>query len=123
MSLTSRILAGLAMFLLVASGVYWFTGHEDAGATMLFIGGLTFGMLSLVARSMARREAGTEAEAEAEVEVLPTIWPLVFSLSAVVLMLGVIVTPWLFAVGGVIFLLAAAGWVRDVTRARAHTEG
>jgi hypothetical protein len=72
---------------------------------------------------MAKREAAAEGEAHAEPEVLPTIWPLVFSLSAVLLMLGVIVTPWLFVLGGVVFLLAAAGWVREVTRARAHPEG
>jgi hypothetical protein len=122
MGLTSRVLGGLAIFLLVAAGVYWFTGHEDAGATLLLVGGLTFGFLTFVTRSMAKREA-TADEAEAEPEVLPTIWPLVFSLAAVLLMLGVIVTAWFFVVGGIVFLLAAAGWVRDVTRARAHTEG
>ena len=123
MSLTSRILGGLSVFLLVAGGVYGLTSHEDAGTTLLLVAGLTFGFLSLVSRSMGKREHGGEAEGEAEVEVLPTIWPLVFSLSAVLLMLGVIVTPWFFVVGGVVFLLAAAGWVRDVTRARAHSEG
>jgi drug/metabolite transporter (DMT)-like permease len=122
-SLTSRILGGLAVFLLVAGTVYGLTSHEDAGTTMLLVAAVTFAFLSLVSRSIAKREAGGDAEPEGEVEVLPTIWPLVFSLSAVLLMLGVIVTAWFFAVGGIVFLLAAAGWVRDVTRARAHTEG
>jgi hypothetical protein len=121
MGVTWRVLGGLAIFLLVAGTVYGLTSHEDAGTTLLLVGGLTFGFLAFVTRRIAKHEP-EEAEPEGEIEVLPTIWPLVFSLSAVLLMLGVIVSPWLFAVGGAVFLLAAAGWVRDVARARAHTE-
>lgn len=123
MGMTARICLALSAFLLVAGAVYGLTSHEDAGTTMLLVASATFCFLGLVTRSIAKREAAAEPEHEAEVEVAPTIWPLVFSLSAVLLMLGIIATPWLAAVGAVVFLLAAAGWVRDVTRSRAHTEG
>lgn len=123
MGLTARICLSLSAFLLVAGTVYGLTSHEHAGTTMMLVASATFCFLGLVTRSIARREAGAEPpEHEAEIEVPPTIWPFAFALSAVLLMLGIIATAWLAIVGGILFLLSAAGWVRDVTRARAHAD-
>jgi hypothetical protein len=119
MGMMARICLSLSAFLLVAGSVYGLTSHEHAGTTMLLVASATFCFLGLVTRSIAKREAEGEPEHEAEVEVPPTIWPFAFSVSAVLLMLGIIATPWLALLGGILFLLSAAGWVRDVTRARA----
>ena len=51
----------------------------------------------------------------------PTIWPLGFAISAVIIGLGLIVSPWILIPGGVAFVLCAAGWLRDV--ARSHASG
>jgi hypothetical protein len=127
MGLMARVCLSLSAFLLVAGTVYGLTSHEHAGTTMLLVASATFCFLGLVTRSIAKREAGEEPQGDqehgAEIEVAPTIWPFVFSLSAVLLMLGIIATPWLAVLGGVVFLLSAAGWVRDVTRSRAHADG
>jgi hypothetical protein len=71
---------------------------------------------------VARREAEAEAE-EVEVHVGPTIWPFGFALAAVIIALGLIVTPWLLVLGALAFALAAAGWLRDVAHSRAHAGG
>jgi hypothetical protein len=60
---------------------------------------------------------------EAEAHVAPTIWPFGFSIAAVLLALGLVVSRWLLAVGGVLFLLAAVGWFRDVARQHQHAGG
>ena len=55
-----------------------------------------------------------------EVHVGPTIWPFGFAIAAVIIALGLIVTPWLLILGAIAFALAAAGWLRDVAHSRAH---
>jgi Cytochrome c oxidase subunit IV len=50
----------------------------------------------------------------------PTIWPLVLALSAVGFFLGLLAAKWLYAVGGVLFLVAAWGWLTDVQRQWRH---
>ena len=55
-----------------------------------------------------------------EVHVGPTIWPFGFAIAAVIIALGLIVTPWLLILGAIAFALSAAGWLRDVARSRAH---
>jgi Cytochrome c oxidase subunit IV len=118
MNTLSRICLGLAAFLAVAGVIYGFTAHEPAGTTELLIASVTFGFLSVVLR-MAYRRAPAEGVEEAEVAVAPTIWPLGFALSGLVIVVGLIVTPWIVVVGGVGFALSAAGWLRDVTRSHA----
>ena len=75
---------------------------------------------------MARREggrpSGPEAGEEAEIHVAPTIWPFGFAVAAVIIALGLIVSPWLLILGAIAFALSAAGWLRDVARSRAHAD-
>lgn len=123
MGTAARICALLGLFLLIAGAVYGLTSHEPAGASLLLIAAGTFGFVALVVRSVARRTPEAESPSQAEVHVAPTIWPFGFSVAAVVLMLGIVVTPWLFALGGLAFALSAAGWFRDVARSRGHADG
>ena len=119
MSSLSRICLSLAVFLAVAGTVYGVTAHEPAGMTTLLVAAATFCFLGLVSRMVARREAEAEPE-EMEIHVGPTIWPLGFAISAVIIVLGLIVTPWLLILAAIAFGLSAAGWLRDVARSRAH---
>jgi hypothetical protein len=117
-STLSRICLGLAIFLAVAGAIYGFTSHEPAGTTQLLVAAATFCFLSIITRAAARREP-TEAVEEAEAVVAPTIWPLMFSVTAVVIAVGLIVSPWILIVGGIGFAVSAAGWLRDVARSHA----
>ena len=122
MGVISRITLALAGFLLIASAVYGFTSHEFAGAGLLFVGSATFCYLGLVARSAARGGwPGDDEDAEAVAEELevaaPTIWPLGFSISALLLVLGLIVSKWILLLGVPAFAVSAAGWLREVARA------
>ena len=120
MSTFSRICFSLAVFLAVAGTVYGLTSHEPSGTTTLLVAAATFCFLGVVSRMVARREAEAEPD-EVEIHVSPTIWPFGFAISAVIIALGLIVTPWLLIAGAIAFALAAAGWLRDVARSRAHT--
>ena len=119
MNTLARICFSLAVFLAVAGTVYGLTSHEPAGTTLLAVAAITFCFLGVVSRMVARREAEAEAE-EVEVHVGPTIWPFGFAIAAVIIALGLIVTPWLLVLGALAFALAAAGWLRDVAHSRAH---
>ena len=109
----------LAAFLVIAGLVYGFTSHERGGTTLLLVAGVTFLFLGLVARTEARHEA-EGASSEEEPHVGPTIWPLGFAVSAVIIALGLIVDAWILIAGAVVFALSAAGWFRDVARSRAN---
>jgi hypothetical protein len=115
----SRICLWLGAFLFVACGVYGLTSHEPAGTTMLLVASATFWFLALVARHVARQEAARPESPDEEIHIGPTIWPFGFAISAVILGLGVIISPWLLVPGGVGFILCAAGWLRDVARSHA----
>jgi hypothetical protein len=115
----SRICLGLAAFLIVTGLTYGLTSHEPAGTTELLVAGVTFAFLSVVLRVAARRASTSEGAEEEEVRIGPTIWPLGFALSGLVIVVGLIVTPWIVAVGAVGFAVSAWGWLRDVTRSHA----
>ena len=114
MSSFSRICMWLGLFLLVAGSIYGATSHEPPGTTWMLIGSGTIWVLAWGPLRDARQE-GTE------IHVAPTIWPLGFAISAVIIGLGLIVSPWILIPGGVAFVLCAAGWLRDV--ARSHASG
>ena len=119
MSTFARTSLLLAAFLVVAGIVYAITSQELAGSVLLLVAAATFCFLGLVSRGVARREAGTEPE-EMEIHVGPTIWPFGFAIAAVIIALGLIVSPWILIAGAIMFALSAAGWFRDVARSRAH---
>jgi hypothetical protein len=116
----SNVLLSIGGFLAIAAAVYGFTAHEPIGATLFLIGSITFLALGLVVRASARHADRADAEERAEAHVTPTIWPLGFAVSGLLLALGLIVSAWLLVAGGIGFALSAAGWVRDVARAQSH---
>jgi Co/Zn/Cd efflux system component len=119
----SRVFLSLTGFLLIAGVVYRLSSGEPIGTTLLLVAAATFCFLGFVARALASGEESEEAATEELVHVAPTIWPLGFAIAGVVLALGLVVTEWLFLLGGVLFVLCAAGWLRDVARSRTHADG
>ena len=120
MKTLSVICAGLAIFLGVAGLIYLFTAHEYAGAIELLIASATFTFLAIVLRE-AERRAPIEAAGEEELHIGPTIWPFGFAVSGVVVVIGLIVSPWILLAGAAACAACAAGWIRDVARSRASS--
>jgi Cytochrome c oxidase subunit IV len=118
MSALSKICFWLTGFLAIAGTVYGLTSHELGGATLLLVAAATFCFVGLVMRGVAHDEVeGGHAE-EAEPVVAPTIWPLGFAVSAMIIAFGLVVNRWLLAAGAVVFAVSAAGWLREVSRSR-----
>lgn len=126
----ARVWFGLAAFLVVTGAIYGITSHELAGAPLLLVASVTFFYLGMVARGRVRDASRPEPAghapgevSEAEAHVAPTIWPFGFSIAAVMLALGLVISRWLLALGAALFLLAAVGWFRDVAQQHRHAEG
>jgi Cytochrome c oxidase subunit IV len=131
MKIGARVAFSLSAFLLITAGIYWFTAYEPIGGSLLAIGAVGFAYIGLVSRSAARRAgrldapeqpAATEEKAEEEEHITPTIWPFMFSLAAMGIVLGVVVARWLLVVGGLLFAASAVGWFNDIRRQHAHME-
>jgi hypothetical protein len=119
MQVAMRIAVGLAIFILVASGVYWVSSYEWRGSVMLIVLGIALAYLFLVFRGARRRASlpatpETVEEEEAEANVGPTIWPFVFSLAAVLLVVSVVGLHWVVIPGAILLIGAAAGWFLDI---------
>jgi hypothetical protein len=120
MRVASRIWLTLAVFLLVAGGIYAFTANEYAGGSLLLAGAATFAYLAGVGWSLERSVDGdAHGEEEPEIQVPPTIWPFGLAVAGLVLLVGFVVSRWILAVGVLAFGLGAAGWLRQVLRAHA----
>ncbi len=121
---------GLALFLAIAGTVYATTAHEARGAVLLLVCAVAFLYVGLVLRGAFRRASaprieGTEAEEQLPVEpehIEPTIWPFVFSIAALLLVVGVVGIHWVLVPGAVLFLGAGAGWFLDIKRQKRHHE-
>jgi ABC-type Fe3+ transport system permease subunit len=112
MNTLARICFSLAVFLAVAGTVYGLTSHEPAGTTLLAVAAITFCFLGVVSRMVARREERPRPRSRGSRG--PDDRPRVSRVAAVIIALGLIVTPWLLVLGAFAFALAAAGWLRDV---------
>jgi hypothetical protein len=126
MKTISRIWFLLAGFLIIAGMVYGFTAHELTGAALLVVASGVFCFLGIIGRGIARGEPPQETEGSGgveEIHVGPTIWPFAFSIAAIVIVLGLIVTQVLIAVGVVIFALSARGWLRAASHEHRELEG
>jgi hypothetical protein len=130
MRLVTRILFGLAGFLVLAAAVYWLMTYQrftkdPAGAALMLVGAVGFGYTALVLRAANRRaERATAAGRSASGEVAhvpPTIWPFGFSVAALALVVGLVVaTKVLLPLGLVLLAVSAAGWFVEVGRAHRH---
>jgi Cytochrome c oxidase subunit IV len=116
------IALGLAIFLAVAGTVYATTAYEWRGTVMLLVCAVAFLYIALVLRGAVRRASvpGTQERMATEEHVVesehigPTIWPFVFSLAALLLVVGVVGLHWVLIPGAILFAGAAAGWFRDI---------
>ncbi len=137
MNMFSRIIIGFGAFLVVTgviygvrTGVFYGGGRSEwEGTTLMIIvggGALLIGayLVSAVQRARAvlagRPSGAPPSVAEAEPHVGPTIWPLVFALSAVGLVVGAVSARWALLGGGILFVAASVGWILDVRRQWLH---
>jgi Cytochrome c oxidase subunit IV len=121
MKVTMRIVLGLAIFVFVAGVVYYVSADEWRGSVMLIVLGIALVYLTLVFRGALRRasvpappETMEEEEEVAEAHVGPTIWPFVFSLAALLLVVAVVGPHWMVIPGVILLVGAAAGWFFDI---------
>ena len=129
MKLFSRIFLGLGSFLIVMGIVYGLVTGEYEGTTeMLTVAGGALLVGTYLTRAVQRaraalaaREAGAGPGPEdTEPHVAPTIWPLVFALSTIGVVLGSVGPHWLLAVGAVVLVVSLVGWSLDVRRQWRH---
>jgi hypothetical protein len=148
-SLFSKLFVALGAFLLGAGVVYGVLARDYEGLTLSLTaagGALLFGGYGISALRRARTALGSATEstarsadesatpptaesatppaaetgADEEPHVGPTIWPLVFAVSAIGLVLGAVAVRWALLPGAILFVLASVGWVLDVHRQWHH---
>ena len=113
---------GLAVFLAVAGTVYATTAYEWRGTVLLLVCAVAFLYIALVLRGTVRRASVSVTHERMAVEqrsvepehIGPTIWPFVFSLAALLLVVGIVGLRWVLIPGAILFAGAAAGWFRDI---------
>jgi Cytochrome c oxidase subunit IV len=129
MTLLSRIIMGLGAFLIVIGIVYGLVAGEYEGTTeMLTVAGGALVVGVYLTRAVQRARAAVAAQAagagpgagDTEPHVAPTIWPLVFALSMIGVVIGAVGYPWALAGGGVLLVTALVGWSLDVRRQWRH---
>jgi hypothetical protein len=128
MSPFSNIFMGLGAFLIAAGVIYGVHSHDYEGLTLsiivaggtLIIGGYLGSVLRRARTTLATMAAAPGSAADEEPHVGPTIWPLVFAVSAIGLVIGTVSSRWALLPGGVLFVAASVGWVRDVHRQWHH---
>lgn len=128
MTLFARIGTGLGAFLVVAGVVYGLISREYEGPTLMLtvaggalLVGVYFTRTVQRARSwLAAQSAGAAPGADTEPHVAPTIWPLIFALSMVGIVIGTVESRWALAGGGILLVVALAGWSLDVRRQWRH---
>src|SRR5438552_2598518 len=124
MTVGRRIALGLAAFLAVTGIVYALTAYEWRGTVLLLVFVVSFSYVGLVLRGAWRRASvpvtqETMAPEELSVEsehIGPTIWPFVFSIAALLLVVGLVGIHWVLIPSGIVFVGAGAGWFLDIKR-------
>jgi Cytochrome c oxidase subunit IV len=130
MTLFSRIALALGAFLILAGVVYALITYEWEGVTLMLTvagGALLVGSYLALAVQRARgwlaaQPAGATGDAGIEPHVAPTIWPLIFALSMIGLVIGAVESRWALVAGGVLLVVALAGWSLDVRRQWGHPD-
>lgn len=129
MNLFSRIAMALGAFLIVVGAIYGLAAYEWEGFTeMLTVAGGALLIGVYLTRAVQRARATLAAEAagagpsagEAEPHVAPTIWPLVFALSMIGVVIGAVGPRWVLAAGGIVLVASLVGWSLDVRRQWRH---
>ena len=128
MTLFSRISMRLGVFLIVAGIIYGLVAREYEGLTLmltvaggaLLVGTYLTRAVQRARTSLAAESAGAAATGDIEPHVAPTIWPLIFALSMIGLVIGAVESRWALVGGGVLLVVALGGWSLDVRRQWRH---
>jgi hypothetical protein len=129
MTLLSRIFMGVGAFLIVVGAIYGLVTYEWEGFTeMVTVAGGALVVGVYLTRAVQRARAAVDAEAagarpgaaDTEPHVPPTIWPLVFAVSTIGIVLGSVGPRWVLAAGAVVLVVSLVGWSLDVRRQWRH---
>lgn len=119
MRATGRIFLVLGLVALVVAIVYAAAARELAGATMLVLFSV-----ALLYVSNTLLKAGTDDEVDEQEAVVwpehaptPSWWPIVMAAGTAVVVISLVISPILLALGVPLFLAGAAGWFRQAGRA------
>lgn len=126
MKLMANIFRALGIFLIIDGILYGLASRDIDGLVLLLTvagGALVIGSYFVrgVHRAEAAQAAGPSATvAETEPHVAPTIWPLIFAVAMIGLVLGALGQTWALVEGGILLVVALAGWALDVRRQWQH---
>jgi hypothetical protein len=125
--LSSWLGLGLGLFYLVAGFAYAATSEFVDGFPLLMAAAVGISVLGgyvyfAVRRAERQVAAGDEFEEELEPHIGSTIWPFGYAVSAIGFVLGLLVSDSFYALGGLGFGAATAGWFADVRRQWLHAE-
>jgi len=126
MRLLANIFRGLGIFLIIDGVLYGLHSRDiDGGVLILTVAGGSLVLGSYLIRGVHRASVVREAEhgegtTETEPHVEPTIWPLVFAVSMIGLVVGALGATWALVEGGILLVVALVGWALDVRRQWQH---
>ncbi len=128
MNLIAKLFSALGGFLIVAGVVYGVVARDYEGLTLALTvagGALLVGWygLSVLRRSrsaLIAAAAGADPGAAGEPHVGPTIWPLVFAVATIGLVVGAVANRLALLPGALLFVAASIGWVLDIHRQWQH---
>lgn len=126
MRLLANIFRGLGIFLIIDGVLYGLHSRDIDGVVLILTvagGALVLG--SYLIRGVHRASVVQEAKpgegvTETEPHVEPTIWPLVFAVSMIGLVVGALGATWALVEGGILLVVALVGWALDVRRQWQH---
>jgi hypothetical protein len=118
----ARLFAGMALFFLVAGGVYaWFATTDPAGITALTVSFVMSSLISFFLFTQARRRGprpednrqGEIVDRAGPIDLFParSPYPPVMALGFALTATGVVFGPWLFLIGAGLFTTALVGFV------------
>jgi len=119
-----RIAMGLGAFLAVTGTVYAVTAYEWRGTVLLLVCAVSFTYVGLVLRGAVRQASVPVSEETIAPEQLsvesdhigPTIWPFVFSIAALLVVVGLVGAHWVLIPAAILFIGAGTGWFLDIKR-------
>ncbi|MGH9184649.1 MAG: aa3-type cytochrome oxidase subunit IV [Acidimicrobiales bacterium] len=113
-----QVFGGISAFLVVVTGVYWFTSYEDAGSVMLLLAAALAGLTATYLRVQERKLATSEPAAEhGEYQPHASVWPLGIGVAGFLMANGLILGV-LFLVPGLLVLAASVVGFAAQTRRR-----
>lgn len=127
-----RFFLRTALFTIVIGTIYWFVSYEEAGTALLagIVASAVFFVVVIAAGVRASRRGGRGPKAllgfadtgpdnplELAQDVFPTssAWPLVISVAAALVGVGLIYGAWLWIPGAALGLAGAWGWLTETT--------